>query len=117
MSNTANRVGSGQIYLAKIPCNILLLVFTLVLSCLADWMIALSHSNKEKTTHIYIFTLYTFFPVRDLSSVWKIHAQPQRLGTSSSCWSPAWSHTAVRWHPIPQSGVVADQPAWLCWSL
>ena len=32
MSNTANRVGSGHQKCAKIPCNILLLVFTLVLS-------------------------------------------------------------------------------------
>ena len=24
--------------------------------------------------------------------MWKIHMQPQQLGTSSSCWSPAWSH-------------------------
>ena len=30
MSNTANRVGSGPIYFAQIPCNILLLVFTLI---------------------------------------------------------------------------------------
>src|SRR4029434_9771072 len=100
MCNTANRVGSGQIYLAKIPCNILLLVFTLVLSCFAAWMIALSHSNKEKTTHIYIFTLYSFYTVRDLSSVWKIHTQPQQPGTTSSCWSPTWPHAAVVWHSL-----------------
>ena len=116
MSNTANRVGSGPISLAKIPCNILLLVFTLVLSCLVDWIIALSHNNKEK--HILaIFTLNSFYTVRDLSSVWKIHTQPQQLGTSSSCWSPAWSHTAVAWHPIPQPGFVASQPTCLGWSL
>src|SRR4029434_5411068 len=41
MSNTANRVGSGPKKIAKILSNILLLVFTLVLSCLVDWMIAL----------------------------------------------------------------------------
>src|SRR4029434_147668 len=111
MSNTANRVSSGAKKCAKIP-NILLLVFTLVLSCLVDWMIALSHSNKEKTTHIG-----HFYTVRDLSSVWKIHTQPQQLGPSSSCWSPAWSHTAVGWHPIPQPGFVASQPTWLRWSL
>ena len=38
-------------------------------------------------------------------------------GTSSSCWSPAWSHTAAGWHPILQSAVVASQPTGLCWSL
>ena len=68
MSNTANRVGSGPKKCAKIPCNILLLVFTLVLSCLVDWMIALSHSNKEKTTHIGHF--YTLFIKGGSVMVW-----------------------------------------------
>src|SRR4029434_5807558 len=112
MSNTANPVGSGPKKYAKIPCNILLLVFTFVLSCLVDWMIALSHSNKEKTTHIG-----HFYTVRSLSSGWKIHTLPQQPGTSSLCWSPTWSHVAVGWHSIPQPGVVAGQPSWLCWSL
>ena len=39
---------------------ILLLVFTLVLSCLVDWMIELSISNKEQTRHIGNFTLHSF---------------------------------------------------------
>ena len=39
---------------------ILLLVLTLVLSCLVDWMIELSISNKEQTRHIVYFTLYSF---------------------------------------------------------
>ena len=39
---------------------ILLLVLTLVLSCLVDWMIELSISNKEQTRHIGYFTLYSF---------------------------------------------------------
>ena len=37
-----------------------MLVFTLVLSCLVDWMIELSISNKEQTRHIGNFTLYSF---------------------------------------------------------
>src|SRR4029434_9559408 len=37
---------------------ILMLIFTLVLSCLLDWMIELS--NKEQTRHIDNFTLYSF---------------------------------------------------------
>ena len=39
---------------------ILLLVFTLVLSCLLDWMIELSISNREQTRNIGNFTLYSF---------------------------------------------------------
>src|SRR4029434_11300355 len=39
---------------------ILMLVFTLVLSCLVDWMIELLISNKEQTRHIGNFTLYSF---------------------------------------------------------
>src|SRR4029434_8955996 len=39
---------------------ILKLVFTLVFSCLLDWMIELSISNKEKTRPIGNFTLYSF---------------------------------------------------------
>ncbi|XP_064190190.1 pyruvate dehydrogenase (acetyl-transferring) kinase isozyme 3, mitochondrial [Anguilla rostrata] len=42
--------------------------------------------------------------VRSLSGWWKNHMQPQQPGTSSSCWSPAWSRVAVRWHSIPQPG-------------
>src|SRR4029434_10726348 len=34
--------------------------FTLDLSCLVDWMIELSISNKEQTRHIGNFTLYSF---------------------------------------------------------
>src|SRR4029434_1911889 len=37
-----------------------MLVFTLVLSCLVDWMIELSISNKEQTRHIGNFKLYSF---------------------------------------------------------
>ena len=37
-----------------------MLVFTLVLSCLVDWMIELSISNKEQTRNIGNFTLYSF---------------------------------------------------------
>ena len=37
-----------------------MLVFTLVLRCLVDWMIELSISNKEQTRHIGNFTLYSF---------------------------------------------------------
>src|SRR4029434_8235296 len=40
--------------------SVLMLVFTLVLSCLVDWMIELSISNKEQTRHIGNFTLYSF---------------------------------------------------------
>src|SRR4029434_9947390 len=39
---------------------ILLLVFTLVLSCLVDWIIELSISNKEQTRHTGNFTHYSF---------------------------------------------------------
>src|SRR4029434_5459165 len=39
---------------------ILMLVFTLVLNCLVDWMVELSISNKEQTRHIGNFTLYSF---------------------------------------------------------
>src|SRR4029434_3148244 len=56
MSSTAEYVGSGQAKCAKI----LLLVFTLVLSCLVDWMIELSISNKKQTRHIGNCTLYSF---------------------------------------------------------
>ena len=49
--------------------------------------------------------------------MWKNHRQPQQPGNSSSCWSPAWSHTAVGWHPILQPAFVTSQPTWLCWSL
>ena len=37
-----------------------MLVFTLVLSCLVDWMIELSISNKEQTRNVGNFTLYSF---------------------------------------------------------
>src|SRR4029434_1159284 len=37
-----------------------MLVFALVLSCLVDWMIELSISNKEQTRHIGNFKLYSF---------------------------------------------------------
>ncbi|XP_035271232.1 pyruvate dehydrogenase (acetyl-transferring) kinase isozyme 3, mitochondrial-like isoform X5 [Anguilla anguilla] len=47
--------------------------------------------------------------VRSLSGGWKNHMQPQQPGTSSSCWSPAWSRVAVRWHSIPQPGFVAGR--------
>lgn len=33
--------------------------------------------------------------------------EPQLPGSSSSRWSPAWSHVLVVWHPIPQTGCVA----------
>ena len=39
---------------------ILMLVFTIVLSCLVDWMIELSISNREQTRNIGNFTLYSF---------------------------------------------------------
>ena len=39
---------------------ILLLILIHVLSCLVDWMIELSISNKEQTRHIGNFTLYSF---------------------------------------------------------
>ena len=113
----------------------------IVLGCLVDWMIALSHSNKGKKTHIGHFYTYSFYTGMELSTLWKIHTftftcihladaliqsdfqeralhtQPQQLGTSSSCWSPAWSHTAVGWHPFPQPGFVTRQPTCLHWSL
>ena len=54
------------------------------------------------------------FPLAEESC--KEHTQAQQAGTSSSCWSPAWSPTAVGWHPIPQSAFVKIQPIWLCWS-
>ena len=118
MSNTANRVSSGPKKCAKIPCKIFFCWYSLLFW--VAWWIGWLHSPTviRKKQHILaIFTLYSFYTVRDLSSVWKIHTQPQQLGTSSSCWSPAWSHTAVGWHPIPQPGFVASQPTWLRWSL
>ena len=81
MSKTAKHVSSAPQKCAKIPCNILLLVFTLVLSCLVDWMIALSHSNKEKTTHIGHFTL---------------------SGTSVACGRSICSHNSLA--PPPHAG-------------
>src|SRR4029434_9211688 len=85
MSNTANRVSSAPKNVAKIPCNILLLVFTLVLSCLVDWIIAISHSNKEKTTHIG--HLYTHFTLS---------------GTSVACGRSIRSHNSLA--PPPHAG-------------
>src|SRR4029434_2327750 len=67
MSNTANHVGSGPKHLAKIPCNILLLVFILVLSCLVDWMIALSHSNKDKNNTYWPFLHFIHFTLSGTS--------------------------------------------------
>src|SRR4029434_2788413 len=85
MSNTANCVGSGPKKCAKIPCNILLLVFTLVLSCLVDWIIAISHSNKEKTTHIgHLYTPFTL------------------SGTSVACGRSIRSHNSLA--PPPHAG-------------
>lgn len=52
-----------------------------------------------------------------LSSLWKIHTQPHQPGTSSSCWSPVLSHTAVRWHPILQPPFCTTRAVWLCWPL
>ena len=56
MSSTAVYVGCAHEKCAKI----LLLVFTHVLSCLLDWMIELSISNREQTRNIGNFTLYSF---------------------------------------------------------
>ena len=79
MSNTANRVGSGPNKCAKIPCNILLLVFTLVLSCLVDWMIV----------------LYTYWPF--------LHFINFTLsGTSVACGRSLRSHSSLA--PPPQAG-------------
>lgn len=50
---------------------------------------------------------------RGLSNMWKHHTQPQQPVTSFSCWSLAWSPTAVGWDPILQVTFVASQPMWL----
>ena len=52
---------------------------------------------------------------RSLSSLWKNPTQPQQPGTSSSCCSTAWSHTAMGWHPTLPPAFVARQPMWLYW--
>src|SRR4029434_2300155 len=64
MSSTADYVGIAQVKLPTLSANakqcILLLVLTLVLSCLVDLMIELSISNKEQTRHIGNYTIYSF---------------------------------------------------------
>ena len=52
-------------------------------------------SRKKQNTLAIHFINFTV-SVRDLSSVWKIHMQPQQLDTFSSCWSPASSCPIAR---------------------
>ena len=75
-------------------------------SSLASWQ------TYTAWTHHIEFCLESFSVLwltnRSLSSLWKNHRRPQKPGASSSCWSPARSHAAVGWYPIP--GFVASQP-------
>lgn len=76
----------------------------------AAWWTGWLHSPTviKKKQHTY----WSFYTVRDLSSMWRIHTQPQQFDISSQ----RWSHVAVRWHLVPQPEVMEGQPAWLYWS-
>lgn len=80
----------------------LILLLTLVWSCLLDWMIEVCR-NKTIQELIHLTN-------RRFNSIWKNHIKPQQLDTSFSCQSPAWFHTAVGWLLVLQLEFVTSQP-------